>query len=325
MRVVVLDDWNRVWDAAPEIARLRRRAEVVVSADVISSRDELINRLQGVDVVVPNRGRTTFDAEFFAGVPGLKMIAQTGGGIGHVDQEAATRNGTLISVTLGGSPGGMIEFTIGSIIGAMRRTAEQDRAIRCGVWSPIVGQELNGKTLGIIGLGRIGKGVAKVALVLGMRVIAAGLTLTLERAQESGVEFRTIDELMAESDVVSVHFQLSDRTRGIISRERIAKMKPSAVLVNTSRGPIVDQDALADALLNGRIAGAALDVFDQEPLPPSHKLLGCQTAFLTAHCGWVTQTAYQQFFEGVEANIEAFLDGKPQNLKNPEALRSATA
>ncbi|MCC7104157.1 MAG: hypothetical protein IT307_03365 [Chloroflexi bacterium] len=201
--------------------------------------------------------------------------------------------------------------------------AEQDRALRAGTWPLLVGQELTGKTLGILGLGRIGKAVARVAQALGMRIVAAGLTLTPERAAEGGAEFRTIDQLMAEADVVSVHFKLSDRTRGIVSRERLASMKPTAVLVNTARGPIVDEEALVEALLRGRIAGAAIDVYGTEPLPASHPLLGCQTAFLTAHTGWVTDTSYNEFVDGVVDNIEAYLAGRPANVKNPEALATA--
>jgi phosphoglycerate dehydrogenase-like enzyme len=197
--------------------------------------------------------------------------------------------------------------------------AEQDRALRAGGWPLLVGQELAGKTLGIVGLGRVGSRVAEVARVLGMRVIAAGLTLTEERARAAGVEFRSVEDLFAEADVVSIHLKLSERTRGFITAAHLGRMKPTALLVNTARGPIVDEGALVGALRSRRIAGAALDVYDQEPLPPDHPLLSCETAVLTAHCGWVTDETYRRFVSGVAGNVEAFLDGRPQHVVNPEA------
>lgn len=319
MRVVVLDDWNDAYAAAEPIARLRQRAEVVIYTDRAPSRSATLERLAGADVVVANRERTRFDADLLNALPSLKLIAQTGDGIPHIDLATATANGVLVSVTPGGSTASMAELTIGMMIAVMRRFAEQDRALRAGQWPNWVGQELEGKTLGIVGLGKIGRRVARIAQALGMRVLASGLTLTEERARQEGVEYRSLDDLFAESDVVSIHLRLSERTRGLITAAHLARMKPTAVLINTARGPIVDEGALIGALRSHRIAGAGLDVYDQEPLPPDHPLLSCETALLTAHCGWVTDGTYRRFIAGVVENIEAFMEGKPRNVVNPEA------
>jgi phosphoglycerate dehydrogenase-like enzyme len=318
-RVVILDDWNEAYGASAPIARLRQRAEVTIDTGHAPSQAGVADRLAGTEIVVGNRERTAFGADFFQSARDLKLLVQTGDGVQHIDLPAATAAGVLVSVTPGGSTASMVEFTIGMIIGAMRRVAEQDRALRAGHWPLWIGKELDGKTLGVVGLGRLGSRVAKTAQFFGMRVVASGLTLTPERAAAEGVEYRDLDSLLPESDVVSIHLKLSDRTRGLITASHLAKMKPSAVLVNTARGPIVDEGALVGALRSGRIAGAALDVYDQEPLPPDHPLLSCETALLTAHCGWVTDRTYDRFISGVVENIESYLDGRPLHVMNPEA------
>ena len=318
-RVVVLDDWNDVYGSSPHVERLQQRAEVAIYTDPAPSEDTTLQRLAGAAIAVANRERTRFGAALLEALPDLELIAQTGDGVQHIDVKAATACGVLISTTPGGSTTGMVELTIGMMIAAMRRFAEQDRALRAGNWPLWVGQSLEGKTLGIVGLGRIGKTVARAAQSFGMRVLASGISLTPERAQESGVEYRDLDDLFAESDVVSIHLKLSDRSRGLITAAHLSKMKPTAVLVNTARGPIVDEGALVGALKSRRIAGAALDVYDQEPLPPDHPLLSCETALLAAHCGWVTDTSYERFISGIVENIESYLDGQPQHVVNPEA------
>jgi D-3-phosphoglycerate dehydrogenase / 2-oxoglutarate reductase len=318
-RVVILDDWNQAYGASPQVARLRERAEVVIHTDAAPAMAATLERLAGAQIVVGNRERTRFDAKFFGALPDLALLAQTGDGVQHIDLAAATANGVLVSVTPGGSTAAMVELTIGMMIAVLRRFAEQDRAIRAGQWPLWIGQELDGKTLGVVGLGRLGSRVANVARSFGMRVLAAGPTLTLERAQAAGLEFRDLETLMAESDVVSIHVRLSDRTRGLITASHLAKMKPTAVLINTARGPVVDEGALIGALRSRRIAGAALDVYDREPLPANHPLLSCETALLTGHCGWVTDNTYERFISGIVENIEVFLDGQPRHVMNPEA------
>jgi phosphoglycerate dehydrogenase-like enzyme len=318
-RVVVLDDWNEAFGGAAPIERLRERVELTIHTDQAPSRDETLRRLAGAEIVVANRERTRFDAATFEALPDLRLIAQTGDGCLHIDLPAASRAGVLVSATPSGSRASMVELTIGLMIAAMRRFGEQDRALRAGRWTNYIGQALEGKTLGVVGVGRLGSRVGKVAQALGMRVIAAGIFLTPERAEEHGFEYRSLDELCSEADVISVHVRLTELTRGLIGASHLARMKPTAVLVNTARGPIVDEGALAGALRSRRIAGAALDVYGQEPLPPNHPLLSCETALLTAHTGWVTDNNYQRFVAGIAENITAYLDGQPQHVINPEA------
>jgi len=216
----------------------------------------------------------------------------------------------------------MIELTIGMLISAMRQFAEQDRALRAGEWPGPKGRVLYGKTLGIVGLGRLGTGVARAAQFFGMRVIAAGLTLTPQRAAAAGVEFRSLEDLFSESDVVSVHLKLSDKTRGLIDRSLLGRMKPDAILVNTARGPIVNEDDLVTALQSRSIGGAALDVYDEEPLPASHPLRYTERTLLLAHCGWPTDDAYARMVPETAAVIEAFLNGSPINVEDPPVTAS---
>jgi phosphoglycerate dehydrogenase-like enzyme len=318
-KVVVLDDWNNAFATSPHTNRLREQAEVTVYPDPAPSRAALLERLAGARAVICNRERTRFPADLLRALPDLKFISQTGGGAAHVDLPAATARGILVSVTSHGTGAGVVELTIGLMIATMRRFLEQDRALRAGRWPPLVGQELETKTLGIVGLGHLGTKVANVAQVLGMRVLAAGLTLTPKRAREAGAEFRDLESLFAESDVISIHLKLSEQTRGLIGAGLLAKMKPTAVLINTARGPIVDEGALVGALRSRRIAGAGIDVYDQEPLLENHPLLSCETALLTAHCGWVTDRTYDRYLSGAIENVEAFLrDGRPSPVLNPE-------
>ena len=318
-RVVVLDDWNDAYGGAEPLERLRDRVDLTIYTDQAGSREATQERLAGAEIVVANRERTRFDASLLGALPDLRLLAQTGDGYLHIDLEAASKAGILVSVAPNSSRSSMVEFTIGMMIAAMRRFAEQDRALREGRWTNLIGQELDGKTLGVVGVGRLGSRVGKIAQALGMRVIAAGVMLTPERAREHGFEYRTLEELCSEADVISIHVRLSDLTRGLITAAHFARMKPTVVLVNTARGPIVDEGALVGALRSRRIAGAALDVYDQEPLPPNHPLLQCETALLTAHTGWVTDNTYRTFLNVIAENIEAYLDGQPRYVVNPDA------
>jgi phosphoglycerate dehydrogenase-like enzyme len=324
MQVVFPDDWNSTFEYAPEIATLRRRVEVITHR---VRPDDLVGALKDADVAVAVRERTKFDASLLSGMPKLKLIVSVGGRDNpSIDKQTAMDRGVLVCFTSGampapaGSGGGnpsMIELTIGMMISAMRQFAEQDRALRAGEWPGPKGRVLYGKTLGIVGLGRLGTGVARAAQFFGMRVIAAGLTLTPERAAAAGVEFRSLEDLFSESDVVSVHLKLSDKTRGLIDRSLLGRMKSSAVLINTARGPIVNQDDLVAALQSRSIGGAALDVYDEEPLPASHPLRHTESTLLLAHCGWPTDDAYARMIPETAAVIEAFLDGSPINVENP--------
>ena len=211
-----------------------------------------------------------------------------------------------------------VEHTIGLILAVVRRIPQDDRALRAGRWQTALGTELAGRTLGIVGLGKIGTRIAAFGALMGMRVVATGLTLTAARAAAAGARLTDLDALMGESDVVSIHLRLSDRTRGLITARHLALMKPTAYLVNTARGPIVDEAALVETLRAGRIAGAALDVFGAEPLPPAHPLLALDNVVLTPHTGFVTRETFDVFFEQTVASITEWLDGKtPARALNP--------
>jgi phosphoglycerate dehydrogenase-like enzyme len=325
MQVVFPDDWNGAFEASHEIARLRRRAEVVIHR---VRPPDLLGIVRAADVVVALRERTRYDAALLGGMPKLKLIVSVGGKDNpSIDKQVAMANGTLVCFTAGAippapGPGGaynasMIEMTIGMIIAAMREFADQDRALKAGEWPGPRGRVLQGKTLGVVGLGRLGSQVARAAQFFGMRVIAAGLTLTPERAQAAGVEFRTLPDLFAESDVISINMKLTDQTRGLVDRSLLARMKPDALLVNTARGPIVNEADLVDALQRHAIGGAALDVYDQEPLPADHPLRHTDHTLLLAHCGWPTDESYSHMIPDTVAVIDAFLDGSPINVENP--------
>jgi phosphoglycerate dehydrogenase-like enzyme len=332
MRVVFPDDWNGTFEAAPEVARLRNRAEVEVVTRRVrpDSPDELAELLRDADVVAAVRERTRYDKALLDAMPRLKLIVSVGGRDNpSIDKETAMARGVLVCYTAGAVPGlpevrgnpSMTELTIGMMISAMREFAQQDRALRAGEWPGPRGRVLHGKTLGILGLGRLGTQVAKAAQFFGMRVVAAGLTLTPERAAAAGVEYRGLEELFSESDVVSIHLKLAETTRGLVDRRLLARMKPDAILVNTSRGPLVNEADLVEALERGTIGGAALDVYDQEPLPADHPLRRAERALLLAHCGWPTDEGYARMVPETVAVIEAFLDGSPVNVENPSAAR----
>ena len=324
MLVVIPDDWNGAFARAPEIDRLRARAEVVIHR---VRPDDLAGALRDADIAVAVRERTRFDAPLLAAMPRLRLIVSVGGRENpSIDKATAMDRGVTVCYTAGALPWpaadgeanpSMVEMTIGMIISTLRQFGEQDRALRAGAWPAPQGRVLRGKTLGIVGLGRLGTQVAQAAQFFGMRVVAAGLSLTPERAAAAGVDYRTLDELFAESDVISVNLKLSDRTRGLIDRALLARMKPDAILINTARGPIVNEADLVDVLQRGAIGGAALDVYDSEPLPSDHPLRHTEHTLLLGHCGWPTDDAFAHIIPETVAVIEGFLDGRPVNVENP--------
>jgi phosphoglycerate dehydrogenase-like enzyme len=320
MQVVFPDDWNGTFAEAPEVARLRRRADVVIHR---VRPDDLATALKDAAIAVALRERTRYDTALLEQMPKLKLIVSVGGDYNpSIDKATAIARGVAVCYTSGAlpdrpSPPGnpsMVELTIGMMLSALREFGEQDRQLRAGEWPASRGRVLHGKTLGIVGLGRLGTGVARAAQLFGMRVIAAGVSLTPERAAAAGVDFRTLRELFAESDVVSIHLRLSEQSRGLVDRELLGLMKPDALLVNTARGPIVDEAALIEALQHKRIR-AALDVYDQEPLPADHPLRHLDGTLLLAHCGWPTDEGYASMIPETVAVIDAFLDGKPINVE----------
>ena len=313
LQVAVIDDYQ---DAAREFgpwAELAGRADVTIFNDHVTDAGALAERLAPFDVIVATRERTRFPRQVLQRLPRLRLLVSTGMGSAHIDLAAARELGITVSGT-GGRPEPPAELTWALILGLARHLTEEDAGIRAGAWGRAVGTDLAGATLGVIGLGHLGLQVARIGQAFGMRVIAWSQNLDPAVAAAAGVAAVGKEALLREADVVTIHVRLSERTRGLISEADLALLKPTAYLINTSRGPIVDEAALAGALRAGRIAGAGLDVFDVEPLPAGHPLRTAPRTLLTPHVGYVTAGTYRVFYtEAVEA-IRAFLDGQPIRL-----------
>src|SRR4029077_226265 len=263
---------------------------------------------------------TTFPAAWLQALPDLEFISQTGNHAYHVDLEAATKAGIVVAMAPGGNS--TAELAFGLMIGVMRRIPQSDQAMRRGEWPLVLGYVLRGKTLGILGLGKIGTEVAAVGRAFGMTVIAWGPTLTAERAAQSQATFMALDDLLQQADVVSIHLKLSDQSKGLLDEGRLRLMKKSAYLINTARGAIVNEQALVDVLRARVIAGAALDVFMEEPLPANHPLLRLENVVITPHLGWPTDSGFAGFAENAVDNILDYVQGKLTRAINPEALQN---
>jgi phosphoglycerate dehydrogenase-like enzyme len=321
-RIAILDDYQGVALTMADWSPVRARAEIV-QFDRNLTPDEAVAALAPFDIVCHLRERMPFPRALIAVLPNLKFIAVTGPGHRTLDLAAATERGIPVANTVGRSDGAHAtpELALGLMLAATRHIALEDRRMRQGLWQGTVGTVLHGKTLGLVGLGRVGGRVAALARAFGMTVIAWSQNLTAARAAECGAALVAKDELFRTADIVSIHLVLSERTRGMVGARELALMKRTAYLVNTARGPIVDEAALIDALRRNAIAGAALDVYDREPLPPDHPLRALDNAVLTPHLGYVSEEGYRAYLGETVENILAFLDGKPIRLLNPEALR----
>jgi phosphoglycerate dehydrogenase-like enzyme len=315
MRIALLDDYQDVALKLAPWRRLPASCEVVVFNDHLHDEDAIVARLTDFDAVMAMRERTPFTAKLIERLPRLRFIVTAGMRNASIDMEAAKRKGIAVSGTAG-LPYPTAELTIGLMLAWARSIAVEDRALREGRFQTTLGRGLNGKTVGIIGLGTLGSRVAKVAQALEMKVLAWSQTLTDERAQAVGATRVDKDELLRRSDFVTIHVVLSDRTRNLIAARELALMKPTACLVNTSRSPIVDEAALIDALKRGTIGGAAIDVYGVEPLPRDHPLLSAPNTVLTPHLGYVTEETYRIFYEEALEDFEAFLAGKPIRVLN---------
>ncbi|HLN84941.1 MAG TPA: D-2-hydroxyacid dehydrogenase family protein [Candidatus Limnocylindrales bacterium] len=319
MKVTVLDDYQHAFDSTDAIKRLREKAEVQILTDKLPSDAAVAQALRGSQAIIPVRERTRFTASLFERLPDLEYISQTGNHVYHVDMEAATRCGIVVSLAPGGNS--TTELAFGLMLAVMRRIPQSDAAMRRGEWPLVLGHVLKGKLLGILGLGKIGTEVAAVAHAFGMEVIAWGPTLTQERAAKSGATFMPFEEVLKTADVISIHLALSDQSRNLLDEARLRLMKKSAYLINTARGAIVDEPALVKILREKGIAGAALDVFVQEPLPKDHPLLELDNAVLTPHLGWPTDSGFEGFAENAVTNILDYMEGKLTRALNPEALQ----
>ncbi len=317
--IAVLDDYQDAARSMPGWDGLAALAKIEVFRDTLAGLDALADRLGPYEIIVPIRERTRFTQALLERLPRLELLALAGRNTGQVDLGAATARGVLVTESQG-SGAGAVELTMGLMLAVVRRIPHEDRAIREGRWQTGLGMELAGKTLGIVGLGRIGRKIAAFGALLGMPVLAWGPTLTPERAAASQATYVPLDRVLAESDVVSLHLRLSDVTRGIIGARELGLMKPTAYLINTARGPLIDEEALTATLCARRIAGAALDVFAREPIPRDHPLLALDNVVLTPHVGFVTMETYRAFYGQAAESIGDYLSGRiPPRLLNPEA------
>ncbi len=327
-RVAVLDDYQNVAGSYADWNRLTGKAEVTMFADHLADEDALAARLVPFDAVVLMRERTPFPRRLLERLPNLKLIATSGMWNASVDLAACEERGIVVCGTQTGG-GGTAQVTWALIFALAQQITVVDRDIREGRWQTGVGDELAGKTLGLIGLGRVGTKVARAAAAFDMNVVAWSTNMTAEHATAAGAKRVERDELLAQADFVSVHLVLGDRSRGLLGKRELALMKPTAYLINTSRGPIVDEAALIDALQQGRIAGAGLDVFDIEPLPADHPLRRLPNTVLTPHIGYVSKASYAVFYGQMLEDVEAWLAGAPiRRIMNgvvPDKLAAAPA
>ena len=321
MKVAVLDDYQGVAETLADWSQLPQGTEVTFFSDHLTSENALAERLAAFDIVMGMRERTPFPRSLLERLPNLRLLVTTGRRNASFDIEAASDLGIAVCGTDGAGEG-PTELTWGLIIALVRQIPLEDRLSREGKWGTTVGVGLKGKTIGLLGLGHIGSLVARVANAFDMNIIAWSQNLTPERARECGATLVDKDELFRQSDILSVHVVLSQRTRGLVGARELALMKPSAYLVNISRGPIVDEDALVDALQRKAIAGAALDTFDIEPLPEGHPLLQLDNTLICPHLGYVTDDSYRAMYAGVIEDIRAFASGEPVRTINEGALTS---
>jgi phosphoglycerate dehydrogenase-like enzyme len=309
-RIVLLDDYQGValdyggWDRVPD------EWQVVALEQHIDDADELVEALSDAEIVVAMRERTPLPAAILDRLPDLKLLITTGMANASVDVAAAQRNGIVVCGTASkGAP--TAELSWGLILALLRSIPGEDAGMRAGGWQRTIGGDLDGATLGLVGLGRLGRRMATIGKAFGMEVLAWSQNLNAEAAREAGAEPVEKLALFERADIVSVHYKLSERSRGLVGAAEIGAMKPSAYLINTSRGPIVDTDALLAALESGAIAGAGIDVYDTEPLPADHPLRRAPRTVLTPHLGYVTEDTYATFYGDAVEDVLAYLDGAP--------------
>ena len=314
-RVAILDDYQAValrladWGSLP--------ADVEVFRDHVADEAGVAARLADFDVVVAMRERTPFTRSLLARLPRLRLLVTTGMRNASIDLRAAAERGIRVCGTAG-LPSPTAELTWALILALVRHVPREDRATRDGRWQETLGTTLSGKTLGVLGLGQLGSRVARVGRAFEMDVLAWSQNLTAERAAAAGATLAgSKDEVLARADVVTIHLVLGERTRGLLGARELALMRPTAYLVNTSRGPIVDEPALIAALRAGTIAGAGLDVYDEEPLPPDHPLRRLPNTVITPHLGYVTEETYRIFYPQAVEDVRAFLAGAPVRVLSP--------
>jgi phosphoglycerate dehydrogenase-like enzyme len=313
MRLAILDDYQEVAEKMGDWGSVSDQVEIVVFSDHLDDEDAIAERLANFEIICAMRERTPFPRSLLEKLPNLKLLVSSGMRNLGIDVACAKERGVVVCGTKSvGRP--TAELAWGLILGLARSIPMEDRNVRAGGWQQTVGVGLEGKTLGIAGLGNLGGRMAEIGQVFGMNVIAWSQNLTEERCKDVGVTLVSKDTLMRQSDVLTIHLILSDRSRGLFGAGDLALMKSTAYLINTSRGPIIDEDALASVLENKGIAGAGIDVFTVEPLPQDHPFRKFDNMITTPHLGYVEENNYKSYFFGYVEAVSAYLDGEPKNF-----------
>jgi phosphoglycerate dehydrogenase-like enzyme len=312
-RIAILDDYQRVALKMADWSRLQSAHDIVVFDTPFASLDAAAAALKGFEVITIMRERTSFSAAMLNQLPALKLLVTTGHRNAAIDMAAAAARGITVCGTH--APGhATAELAFGMIIALWRNLVTEANAMPGGRWQTTVGRDLKGKTLGVLGLGKLGTQMARYGQAFGMPVIAWSQNLTADAAASVGVIQVDKDQLFQRADVISIHTKLSERTRAIVGARELAMMKRDALLINTSRGPIIDEAALIAALTAGQIGGAGIDVYDTEPVPADHPIRRAPRTLLTPHIGYVTEETYRMFYGGTVLAVEAWLAGKPVHV-----------
>ncbi len=311
LRCAILDDYQNVALAMADWSKVEGDVEIKVFNEYLGPADKVVAALKDFAIVCAMRERTPFPRAVIEALPVLKLLVTTGMRNASIDLDAAKAKGVVVCGTSAFGYG-TAALAVGLILELARHIGHESARLKAGAqWQTTIGRDLDGATLGVLGLGRLGSRVAEIGRALGMNVIAWSQNLTLEKCREVGVEYVSRDDLFRRADFLSIHLQLSPRTRGLVGARELGLMKPGAYLINTARGPIVEEAALLTALREKRIAGAGLDVFDIEPLPFDHPFRKLDNVVITPHLGYVADQSYRAFFADMVEDIRAFLDGKP--------------
>ncbi|MEE2656407.1 MAG: D-2-hydroxyacid dehydrogenase family protein [Chloroflexota bacterium] len=319
VRIAVIDDYQSVAEKLADWDSLPAGTQVDFYQDHVSDLESLVDRLGDYQIIQFMRERTPFTKNLIDALPQLELLSGTGGNFRSFDIEAATERGVLITRS-GGAGSSTEELAWGLILSVARCIPQEDRAMREGRWQTQLGVGLSGRKLGVIGMGRLGSRVARIGQAFGMELLAWSPWQTVERAAENNAKYLPREQFFSQADVITIHIPLTEESVGLVNAQDLKNMKSSAYLINTARGPIVNETDLVEALQAGSIAGAGLDVFDEEPLPSDHPLLKVPNTVLTPHIGFVSEESYRAFYTNGLDNIKAYLAGNPTNMVNPEAL-----
>ncbi|HEX7232717.1 MAG TPA: D-2-hydroxyacid dehydrogenase family protein [Candidatus Binatia bacterium] len=325
-KVAILDDFEKLADTVPAYEKLRDRAQVAILRKRLATSEQIVEALRDFDAILLMRERTSLSDKEYAQLPKLKLISQTGRTSKHLDITSATQRGIAVSSTPPENGIVTTELTIGLILALLRKIPQVNLRMREEAWPAIAGNSLQGKTVGVLGFGRIGREVARIIKAFpNTRVLGYSRSLTPARAAEVGAECVGFEDLLRESDIISVHINFNERTRGVIGVREFAMIKRGALLVNTSRGPIVSEPAMLAALQSGQLGGVGLDVYDIEPLPMDHPLRRFDNAILMSHRGYATVETMSERYQQALDNILTYLDGKPLTLLNPDVRLRASS